>query len=95
MHTPERAWRTRTHARRHAPAVCSVVADAGASAGAARYDLCATVNHVGSLGSGHYTATARINSAEWYLFDDAHVRRLDARTEVGSASAYLLVYQRR
>ena len=72
-------------------AVCSVVADASASA--ARYDLCATVNHVGSLGFGHYTAAAPIRG-DWYAFDDAHVRRLPASADVASANSYLLFYKR-
>lgn len=54
------------------------------------------VAHMADLrAGGHYTAYAKMqDTGEWYCFDDAHVRRVDAAT-VQSPAAYVLFYLRR
>lgn len=66
------------------------------AAATAQYDLYAVSNHVGGLGSGHYTAHA-LNRFDdnWYEFNDSSVRRVDAETDLRrNSSAYLLFYNR-
>jgi ubiquitin carboxyl-terminal hydrolase 8 len=60
------------------------------------YDLYAVSNHVGSLGSGHYTAYALNRFTEqWYEFNDSRSRKVDERTLRGNrGSAYVLFYNR-
>lgn len=59
------------------------------------YDLYAVCNHVGSPNCGHYTASVKCDG-EWYLFDDALVKRIeDPAAAVVSSEAYLLFYVRR
>lgn len=60
------------------------------------YDLYAVSNHLGGLGSGHYTAHAlnRFDD-EWYEFNDCSYRMLSDLSEIQrSSSAYLLFYNR-
>ena len=59
------------------------------------YDLFAVANHYGDMNFGHYTAFC-INHLDnqWYEFDDEKVSRVDP-TQVVSAAAYLLFYQKR
>mmetsp|Transcript_59901 Transcript_59901/g.194153 ORF Transcript_59901/g.194153 Transcript_59901/m.194153 type:complete len:576 (-) Transcript_59901:157-1884(-) len=60
------------------------------------YFMTAVICHHGeSVHKGHYTAIVRYN-AEWYMYDDTCVRRLEPR-EVGAQqyTVYLLVYQSR
>ena len=60
------------------------------------YDLYAVSNHVGNLGSGHYTAFAlnRFNE-QWYEFNDSHSQKIDERTlRANRSSAYVLFYNR-
>ena len=60
------------------------------------YDLKAVCNHLGSdLNQGHYTATC-YNSIDdtWYNFDDRMVKSIH-ETDIESADAYILFYQRR
>lgn len=64
------------------------------------YDLYAVSNHVGSLGSGHYTAHAQNRfDDQWYEFNDSTYRAIDA-SEVNQvhrgnrSSAYVLFYNR-
>lgn len=60
------------------------------------YDLYAVSNHIGGLGSGHYTAYAqnRFDDA-WYEFNDSSWRRISERTlRNNSSNAYLLFYNR-
>ncbi|KAF6001441.1 ubiquitin carboxyl-terminal hydrolase [Cyanidiococcus yangmingshanensis] len=65
------------------------------------YDLYAVSHHMGSLGSGHYTASCYRNScSRWFYFDDAYVSALPDNDEevakrIVSPSAYILFYQRR
>ncbi|CAK8991898.1 Ubiquitin carboxyl-terminal hydrolase 32 (Deubiquitinating enzyme 32) (Renal carcinoma antigen NY-REN-60) (Ubiquitin thioesterase 32) (Ubiquitin-specific-processing protease 32) [Durusdinium trenchii] len=61
----------------------------------AEYDLYGVVEHSGSLGSGHYVATAKNpGNGEWYLFDDKIVTKID-EANVLSSNAYLLFYVRK
>ena len=57
-----------------------------------RYKLYGVVNHMGSLGGGHYTAYAR-SGDQWYLFDDSRVEAVEAQ-KIVSSDAYLLFYER-
>jgi ubiquitin C-terminal hydrolase len=52
-----------------------------------RYELISIVNHMGSISSGHYTATVKKN--EWLCFDDERVRR----DKPSGDYAYLLLYR--
>ncbi|XP_055926953.1 ubiquitin carboxyl-terminal hydrolase 31-like [Argiope bruennichi] len=58
------------------------------------YELYAVCNHHGSMQGGHYTAYCRnpVNG-HWYHFDDTKVQEVQA-SEVISADAYILFYQR-
>ncbi|GIY20043.1 ubiquitin carboxyl-terminal hydrolase 31 [Caerostris extrusa] len=58
------------------------------------YELYAVCNHYGSMLSGHYTAYCRnpVNG-HWYHYDDTKVQEVQA-SEVLSADAYILFYQR-
>jgi len=60
------------------------------------YDLYAVSNHVGGLGSGHYTAYAKNRFDDnWYEFNDSSCKRVTERTLKGNtSSAYLLFYNR-
>ncbi|XP_015928768.1 ubiquitin carboxyl-terminal hydrolase 31 [Parasteatoda tepidariorum] len=58
------------------------------------YELYAVCNHQGSMQAGHYTAYCRNPvSGQWYLYDDIKVQKVPV-TEVVSADAYILFYQR-
>jgi len=61
-----------------------------------KYDLYAVSNHVGGLGSGHYTAYGKNRFDDsWYEFNDSSCRRISERTlRSNSSSAYLLFYNR-
>lgn len=62
------------------------------------YDLYAVCNHVGTPTCGHYTASVKCgdDDDEWYLFDDAQVKKIeDPNASVVSPEAYLLFYIRR
>ena len=59
------------------------------------YDLVGVVNHMGSMGGGHYTADAlNVDTGKWYNFNDSRVSPTSASRLSGSA-AYLLFYLRR
>jgi ubiquitin C-terminal hydrolase len=65
------------------------------------YDLVATVDHLGGLNGGHYTAACRVTREgmcargdAWLRCDDRCVAPLDA-DKVVAPSAYVLVYLRR
>ena len=65
------------------------------------YDLVATVDHLGGLNGGHYTAACRVTREgmcargdAWLRCDDRCVAPLDA-DKVVAATAYVLVYLRR
>ena len=55
-----------------------------------RYELYAVCNHFGSMGGGHYTASARVNG-KWYNFNDSTVTPI---TEVVTPAGYILFYRR-
>jgi ubiquitin carboxyl-terminal hydrolase 8 len=60
------------------------------------FDLYAVSNHVGGLGSGHYTAYALNRFTEqWYEFNDSRRRAIDKRElHKNRSSAYVLFYNR-
>ena len=62
------------------------------------YDLFGTVNHVGTLQSGHYVSNVKVNGI-WFHCNDAHVSRTgvgDGEKEVmNNEGAYILFYTRR
>ena len=62
------------------------------------YDLFATVNHIGSMQSGHYVTNIKVNDL-WYHCNDAHISRagLDDGEEavLKNEGAYILFYIRR
>jgi ubiquitin carboxyl-terminal hydrolase 8 len=63
---------------------------------AAIYDLYAVANHMGNLGSGHYTAYGlhRMDD-QWYEFNDSSARRIEpSEIENNRPSAYVLFYNR-
>lgn len=66
------------------------------AAPSSHYDMYAVSNHVGGLGSGHYTAHALNRFDEnWYEFNDSSVSQVDPETHVSrNSSAYLLFYNR-
>jgi ubiquitin carboxyl-terminal hydrolase 8 len=59
------------------------------------YDLYAVSNHMGGLNGGHYNAYAMHRAtAQWYLYDDSHVQRVD-ESDVCTSSGYVLFYEKR
>ena len=59
------------------------------------YDLCAVINHGGSLYGGHYTAFAKnFCNYKWYLFNDDSVSPFDEK-EIVSQKAYVCFYMKR
>uniref|UniRef100_A0A8C7J0W0 ubiquitinyl hydrolase 1 n=1 Tax=Oncorhynchus kisutch TaxID=8019 RepID=A0A8C7J0W0_ONCKI len=66
------------------------------------YDLYAVINHYGGMIGGHYTAYARLPSAQnsqrsdvgWRLFDDSTVTTVE-ENQVVTRYAYVLFYRRR
>lgn len=60
------------------------------------YDCVAVSEHMGSLGGGHYTASAKsCEDGKWYKFNDASVREVTGSSVNQSGDAYLLFYVRR
>ena len=58
------------------------------------YDLYAVSNHMGGLGGGHYTAYAKNRKdANWYLFNDRSVSKVDEGS-VPTSNAYCLFYNK-
>lgn len=55
------------------------------------YNLCAVVNHYGSLDGGHYTAFCKLDNQKWYTFDDSNVTEMKDADVCGQA-AYILFY---
>lgn len=56
-----------------------------------KYDLYGVVNHMGSLNSGHYTSTIKLENT-WMHFDDSRYSEIKDESNVISKNAYLLVY---
>lgn len=64
--------------------------------GGAVYDLWGVVNHYGGLNGGHYTAFAlNKDDSRWYDFSDDRVSPVESETDLVTAAAYVLFYQRR
>eukprot|EP00850_Spirogloea_muscicola_P007586 SM000038S14399 [mRNA] locus=s38:788482:790069:- [translate_table: standard] len=60
-----------------------------------QYDLFAVINHVGSLSSGHYTASCRnADDGKWYAYNDSKVATVPPGS-ICSPAAYVLFYQMR
>ena len=60
-----------------------------------QYDLYGVVNHFGTMGGGHYTATVKNQrTQEWLYYDDSSVKPY-AECDVVSRSAYILFYRRK
>ena len=60
------------------------------------YDLFGTVNHVGSMESGHYISNVNVDGT-WYHCNDAHVSvtTQEAVSQQQNEGAYLLFYAAR
>eukprot|EP00931_Biecheleriopsis_adriatica_P061604 TRINITY_DN37048_c0_g1_i1.p1 TRINITY_DN37048_c0_g1~~TRINITY_DN37048_c0_g1_i1.p1 ORF type:complete len:1368 (+),score=256.41 TRINITY_DN37048_c0_g1_i1:41-4144(+) len=56
------------------------------------YKLYGVVNHIGGMGSGHYTASIR-SQGQWFCFNDDRVYSI-SEEDVCSPNAYLLFYAR-
>lgn len=56
----------------------------------------AVSNHIGGMGSGHYTAYAKshINN-KWYNYNDCLVTEINGTRGIVSDSAYVLFYKRK
>ena len=60
-----------------------------------KYNLYATVNHFGNMGSGHYVANCKNNlDGKWYHFNDDSINYIDDENEVIDQSAYILFYEK-
>lgn len=57
------------------------------------YDLVGTVNHVGSLQSGHYSSNVKVDS-RWFHCNDAFVGSTEEKIVINSDGAYILFYIR-
>ena len=58
------------------------------------YDLFGTVNHQGSLQSGHYVANVKVND-DWFRCNDQHISSSSEANVLLSDGAYILFYARR
>lgn len=58
------------------------------------YDLFSTVNHFGTLQSGHYVTNVKVGE-KWYHVNDSHVGLATEDQVQKSDGAYLLFYHRR
>ncbi|KAL6068112.1 Ubiquitin carboxyl-terminal hydrolase 11 [Balamuthia mandrillaris] len=71
----------------------------GAKENSLIYDLYAVSNHMGGLGSGHYTALAKnMLKGEWYKLNDSSAHKIEGNLlhkELCTSDAYLLFYKRR
>ena len=64
-----------------------------AAQASASFQLYAACNHHGTMGGGHYTATARHHEdGRWYTYNDAHVEPTEAGAVV-SADNYILFFE--
>eukprot|EP01059_Diplonema_ambulator_P035409 TRINITY_DN8314_c2_g1_i1.p1 TRINITY_DN8314_c2_g1~~TRINITY_DN8314_c2_g1_i1.p1 ORF type:complete len:420 (+),score=31.88 TRINITY_DN8314_c2_g1_i1:3-1262(+) len=60
-----------------------------------RYTLYGVINHMGSLGSGHYTSqVCPPNSSTWYSCDDSYVAQLGTRPTISGDKPYILFYKK-
>lgn len=59
------------------------------------YRLSGFVQHMGSIGSGHYVAYCRQKTnGQWYLFDDSRVSLVTNISQIEQGEAYVLFFQR-
>ncbi|CAL8376346.1 unnamed protein product [Gadus morhua 'NCC'] len=58
------------------------------------YELYATVDHVGDLRGGHYTATIQSADDGWYDFNDSRVTPKNNFNPIKSQKGYLLFYRK-
>ncbi|GAB1222291.1 hypothetical protein ENUP19_0100G0040 [Entamoeba nuttalli] len=59
------------------------------------YNLYGVTNHMGSLGGGHYVASARVGN-DWYDFNDSTTSKIEGTKEnIVSKNAYVLYYIRK
>jgi ubiquitin C-terminal hydrolase len=60
-----------------------------------KYKLTGLVQHIGSIGSGHYVSYCKHKtSGSWYLFDDSRVTPISNPSSVEQTEAYVLFFQR-
>ncbi len=58
------------------------------------YDLYAVSNHMGAVGSGHYTSYCKMEDGAWQCCNESAVYSVEV-SQVVSPDAYLLFYRRR
>ncbi|KAK5581122.1 hypothetical protein RB653_001150 [Dictyostelium firmibasis] len=56
------------------------------------YQLYAVSNHMGGMGSGHYTSCVKNNKDQWYLISDSSYHAID-KSKVKTSDAYVLFYE--
>jgi len=59
-----------------------------------KYELYGVCNHSGGPLGGHYTATIRVNSSDWYLFNDTTVSKVEFNG-MNNTSGYCLFYRKK
>jgi len=59
-----------------------------------KYELYGVCNHSGGTRGGHYTATIRVKSGDWYLFNDTNVSKVKF-DGLNNTSGYCLFYRKK
>jgi len=59
-----------------------------------KYELYGVCNHSGGVLGGHYTATVKVKSGDWYLFNDTNVSKTNFTGE-NNTSGYCLFYRKK
>lgn len=59
-----------------------------------KYELYGVCNHSGGTRGGHYTSTVRVNTDDWYLFNDTNVSKQEF-TGKNNTSGYCLFYRKK
>jgi ubiquitin carboxyl-terminal hydrolase 8 len=59
-----------------------------------KYELYGVCNHSGGVLGGHYTATVKVKSGDWYLFNDTNVSKINFTGE-NNTSGYCLFYRKK
>lgn len=59
-----------------------------------KYELYGICNHSGGVLGGHYTATVKVKSGDWYLFNDTNVSKINFTGE-NNTSGYCLFYRKK
>lgn len=63
-------------------------------AGRVIYELFAVCNHMGTVSSGHYTATTKSRqTGQWYMYDDDRVSFIQDEATIATDEAYILFYE--